>query len=194
MAVKDTVAAYNKPKRRALRRQNFSETHITRNIQAQQLATVKEEPEKPRTPSPAPPKSDNGKDVEKELDVGPRDSASTSSATIDVSAQPSIPSADLAQAYPDPEEITAETLDAHMYTKHDPPLDMLIRTSAVERLSDFMLWQAHEKTAIYFLECLWPEFDLWQFLPILVEWQWMRRKEAEKEALEGRGRPRSKQL
>jgi ditrans,polycis-polyprenyl diphosphate synthase len=39
-----------------------------------------------------------------------------------------------------------------------------------------MMWQCHEHTSIVFLECLWPEFDLWQFLPVLVEWQWKQRK------------------
>lgn len=76
--------------------------------------------------------------------------------------------------YPDPEAITPETIASHLYTAGNPPLDLLVRTSGVERLSDFMLWQCHENTDIVFLECLWPEFDLWNFLPVLVEWQWRR--------------------
>jgi Putative undecaprenyl diphosphate synthase len=80
--------------------------------------------------------------------------------------------------YPDPETITEETLSANMYTGLDtPPLDILIRTSGVERLSDFMLWQSHQDTEVVFLKCLWPELDLWQFFPVLLEWQWRRRKE-----------------
>lgn len=78
--------------------------------------------------------------------------------------------------YPDPETITAQTLTDHMFTEGNPPLDLLIRTSGVQRLSDFMLWQCHENTEVVFLDCLWPEFDLWQFLPVLVEWQWRQRK------------------
>jgi hypothetical protein len=27
-----------------------------------------------------------------------------------------------------------------------------------------------------FLSCLWPEFDLWHFLPVLLEWQWKQRQ------------------
>jgi ditrans,polycis-polyprenyl diphosphate synthase len=81
-----------------------------------------------------------------------------------------------APSYPDPETVTAETLNEHMLTAGAPPLDLLIRTSGVERLSDFMLWQCHENTSIVFLKCLWPEFDLWQFLPVLVEWQWQKKK------------------
>jgi ditrans,polycis-polyprenyl diphosphate synthase len=71
------------------------------------------------------------------------------------------------------ETITPQTLTDHMFTKGNPPIDILIRTSGVERLSDFMLWQCHESTELVFLEVLWPEFDLWQFLPVI--WQWQRR-------------------
>lgn len=81
-----------------------------------------------------------------------------------------------APTYPDAETITSSVLDAHMFTAGLPPLDLLVRTSGVERLSDFMLWQCHEKTEIVFLSCLWPDFDLWDFLPVLVEWQWKQRR------------------
>jgi len=78
----------------------------------------------------------------------------------------------------DPETITTETLTAHTFTgSSTPPLDLLIRTSGVERLSDFMLWQCHQDTDIRFIACMWPEFDLWQFIPVLLEWQWRRTKE-----------------
>lgn len=81
-----------------------------------------------------------------------------------------------ATSYLDPETISVETLNNNMLTAGAPPLDLLVRTSGVERLSDFMLWQSHENTSIVFLKCLWPEFDLWQFLPVLVEWQWQKKK------------------
>lgn len=79
--------------------------------------------------------------------------------------------------YKNPEDINSATISSHLFTASDPPLDLLIRTSGVERLSDFMLWQCHEDTRIVFLHVLWPEFDLWQFLPVLWEWQWRGRKE-----------------
>jgi len=87
--------------------------------------------------------------------------------------------------YPDPETITAQTLDERMLTAGAPPVDLLVRTSGVERLSDFMLWQCHENTSIVFLKCLWPEFDLWQFLPVLVEWQWQKKKIQEQQRTRG---------
>ena len=88
----------------------------------------------------------------------------------------SLPTQEESGIYPDPETITEKILDDHMFTAGLPPLELLVRTSGVERLSDFMLWQCHQDTEIVFLKCLWPEFDLWTFLPVLVEWQWRRRK------------------
>lgn len=88
----------------------------------------------------------------------------------------SLPTQEESGIYPDPEAITEKILDDHMFTAGLPPLELLVRTSGVERLSDFMLWQCHQDTELVFLKCLWPEFDLWTFLPVLVEWQWRKRK------------------
>jgi ditrans,polycis-polyprenyl diphosphate synthase len=81
---------------------------------------------------------------------------------------------------PNPENITIETLEKHMYTADDPPLDIFVRTSGVERFSDFMLWQINPETHITFLNCLWPELDLKHFIWILLEWQW-RAKQRERD-------------
>jgi len=43
-------------------------------------------------------------------------------------------------------------------------------------MSDFMLWQAHQDTDIEFVDCMWPEFDIWHFLPILLNWGLKRKK------------------
>ncbi|KAI5302818.1 cis-prenyltransferase [Ascosphaera pollenicola] len=75
-----------------------------------------------------------------------------------------------------PEMITSRTLNDHMITAGCPPVDLLVRTSGVERLSDFLLWQVHQHTEIVFLDVLWPNFDLWTFLPVLWQWQWRIRK------------------
>ena len=39
-----------------------------------------------------------------------------------------------------------------------PGVDLLIRTSGEQRLSDFMLWEA-AYAELYFVETLWPDFD-----------------------------------
>lgn len=108
---------------------------------------------------------------------GESNHSSSTSTAIDPAEKESIRAGEAGgPAFLDPENITAETLNSHMLTAGAPPLDLLIRTSGVERLSDFMLWQCHQDTSIVFLQCLWPEFDLWQFLPVLVEWQWQQKK------------------
>ncbi|CAZ82144.1 unnamed protein product [Tuber melanosporum] len=76
----------------------------------------------------------------------------------------------------DIESITEKTITQHMFTSDCPPLDLLVRTSGVERLSDFMMWQCHQDTDIVFSDCLWPQFDIWKFLPILINWGVKRRK------------------
>jgi ditrans,polycis-polyprenyl diphosphate synthase len=39
------------------------------------------------------------------------------------------------------EEIDEGVIERNLYTKDCPPPDLLIRTSGVKRLSDFLLWQ-----------------------------------------------------
>ncbi|KAK0634933.1 Decaprenyl diphosphate synthase-like protein [Bombardia bombarda] len=148
----------------------FSQSRIAQKIQAKQgnktesLSSVRE-----ASPPPPSPRSDDP------------DGSVSSSATLyqEDSPKSGTPTPQVT-IYPNAENITAETIDSHMYTAGCPPLDLYIRTSGVERLSDFMLWQCHQDTQIFFLKCLWPEFGLWDFLPVLVEWQW-RQKQKERE-------------
>ncbi|KEQ55286.1 isoprenyl transferase [Sphingobium chlorophenolicum] len=56
------------------------------------------------------------------------------------------------------EEIGIEHVDAALYTADLPPLDLMIRTSGEQRLSNFMLWQA-AYAELYFTDMLWPDFD-----------------------------------
>jgi hypothetical protein len=82
------------------------------------------------------------------------------------------------QKYRDVETINENSLTAHTYTgSRLPAVDILVRTSGVERLSDFLLWQCHERTDIIFVKSMWPEFGLRQFIPIILEWQWRQKKE-----------------
>lgn len=166
----------------------FSESHIVRNIRAQSISIANEEPDSQkssREPSPG-----NAPDSTNASDFGTGSTTLQTSSAFEHEPKTSDAPRDPSPTYPDPETITSETLTDHMFTAGMPPLDLMIRTSGVERLSDFMLWQSHQNTEIHFLDCLWPEFDLWQFLPVLVEWQWRRRKLAESD----RGRKRVKLL
>lgn len=58
----------------------------------------------------------------------------------------------------DPMAIDAETIDAELETHDLPPLDLLIRTSGEQRLSNFLLWQA-AYAELLFVDTLWPDFD-----------------------------------
>lgn len=60
-------------------------------------------------------------------------------------------------------EIAPEAIDEAMFddalTTHGlPPLDLLIRTSGEQRLSNFLLWQA-AYAELLFVDTLWPDFD-----------------------------------
>ncbi|SLM39273.1 undecaprenyl diphosphate synthase [Lasallia pustulata] len=184
-AIRNTVIDYSKPLLPPPR--PFSEAHISHNIRNQHLATAAARL-RARSPSSA-----GTSDTE--------DSASTST-TLHPDSPPQNPSPNYTDEkhvvgnYPDPESITPQVLDDHMFTAGTPPLDLLVRTSGVERLSDFMLWQCHQNTEIVFLKCLWPEFDLWTFLPVLVEWQWRRTKveETGKAMMSGSGRRKAKKM
>ncbi len=55
-------------------------------------------------------------------------------------------------------DIGVAEIDACLDTADLPPLDLLIRTSGEQRLSNFMLWQA-AYAELYFTDMLWPDFD-----------------------------------
>lgn len=54
-------------------------------------------------------------------------------------------------------EITCDMIEAHLDTAGIPDPDLLIRTSAEQRLSNFLLWQL-SYSEFYFPEVLWPDF------------------------------------
>ena len=56
------------------------------------------------------------------------------------------------------EPLTSEHLAAHLYLPDLPPVDVLVRTSGEQRISNFLLWQITGCT-VYFTERTWPEFD-----------------------------------
>jgi undecaprenyl diphosphate synthase len=50
-----------------------------------------------------------------------------------------------------------------------PEVDLLIRTGGEKRLSDFMLWEC-AYAELYFVDCLWPDFDERAFDEALQEY------------------------
>ena len=189
-AIRDTVVDYSQPIKSANSgsgnsRTPFSESHIALNIQAQSQGTKTLDSSDEESTSESSTQGDTTKPKPDPTNtVYENGSSFSSSSTLHLSehhngksSPPSTsPLTTLEETknkalFISPETITRQTLTDHMFTKGNPPLDMLIRTSGVERLSDFMLWQCHENTEIVFLNVMWPEFDLWSFLPVLLGWQ-----------------------
>ncbi|GAC74549.1 cis-prenyltransferase [Moesziomyces antarcticus T-34] len=67
--------------------------------------------------------------------------------------------------------VSPEELGEGMQLAHSPPLDILVRTSGVSRLSDFMLWQCTQHTHLHFVDKFWPQFGLADMVPIILDWQ-----------------------
>jgi undecaprenyl diphosphate synthase len=57
-----------------------------------------------------------------------------------------------------PGEVDEAMVEAALDTAGLPPLDLLIRTSGEQRLSNFLLWQA-AYAELLFVDTLWPDFD-----------------------------------
>ena len=55
-------------------------------------------------------------------------------------------------------DIDEQKIEAALDTHDLPPLDLLIRTSGEQRLSNFLLWQA-AYAELLFVDTLWPDFD-----------------------------------
>lgn len=62
-----------------------------------------------------------------------------------------------------------------MWTGGLPPVDLIIRTSGEQRVSNFMLWQCAYAELI-FTETLWPDFRGRQFLECLSDYQTRERR------------------
>jgi len=72
-------------------------------------------------------------------------------------------------------EVTPETISAELDTAALPPLDLLIRTSGEERLSNFLLWQA-AYAELWFTEVLWPDFTVAHLEAALAEFAGRERR------------------
>ncbi|MGN8000043.1 polyprenyl diphosphate synthase [Sphingomonas sp. 22176] len=58
----------------------------------------------------------------------------------------------------DPAAIDEARFESELETAGLPPLDLMIRTSGEQRLSNFLLWQA-AYAELLFVDTLWPDFD-----------------------------------
>ncbi len=56
-----------------------------------------------------------------------------------------------------PDQISEETVSAHLYTAGIPDPDLVIRTGGDMRISNFLVWQA-AYAELYFTDSYWPDF------------------------------------
>jgi short-chain Z-isoprenyl diphosphate synthase len=62
--------------------------------------------------------------------------------------------------------LDVEHIAEHLYTRGQPDLDLIIRTSGEQRLGGFLLWQS-AGAEFYFCDALWPDFRRVDFLRAL---------------------------
>ena len=62
------------------------------------------------------------------------------------------------------------TLQKYLYTADQPLLDLVVRTSGEQRLSNFMLWQV-SYAELYFPKIYWPAFGKKDLAQALLEYQ-----------------------
>jgi len=60
------------------------------------------------------------------------------------------------------DDIDEENFGFYLYTKNQPEVDLLIRTSGEQRISNFLLWQI-SYAELYFTPKYWPEFTVQEF-------------------------------
>ena len=71
--------------------------------------------------------------------------------------------------------IDEDTVSRHLYTRHLPDPDLVVRTSGEMRLSNFLLWQL-AYAEIYVTPTLWPDFRGLHLLEGIAEYQKRERR------------------
>lgn len=67
------------------------------------------------------------------------------------------------------DDITPDIIRSNLYNPELPDIDLLIRTSGEQRISNFMLWQS-AYAEFYFTDVLWPDFSEADFDRALEEY------------------------
>ncbi|NNK82691.1 MAG: isoprenyl transferase [Flavobacteriaceae bacterium] len=73
------------------------------------------------------------------------------------------------------EKIDESVINEHLYTQNLPDVDLLIRTSGEQRISNFLLWQI-AYAELYFTNVLWPDFTKEDLYQAIVNYQKRERR------------------
>jgi len=74
-----------------------------------------------------------------------------------------------------PGKVDQSTINEHLYSHYLPPVDLLIRTSGEERISNFLLWHI-AYAELYFTKTLWPDFTKENLLEALINFNKRERR------------------
>ena len=74
-----------------------------------------------------------------------------------------------------PDQIDEARVGRALATDPLPDPELLVRTSGELRLSNFLLWQC-AYTEFVFSDVLWPDFDRWDLVSAIVEYQGRKRR------------------
>jgi len=69
-----------------------------------------------------------------------------------------------------PENIDESLINSHLYTQNLPDVDLLIRTSGEQRISNFLLWQI-AYAELYFTDILWPDYTKDNLFEAILNYQ-----------------------
>ena len=68
------------------------------------------------------------------------------------------------------ENVDQSIINKHLYTRNLPDVDLLIRTSGEQRVSNFLLWQI-AYAELYFTKVFWPDFGKKDLQKALLNYQ-----------------------
>ncbi|WP_347922967.1 isoprenyl transferase [Pontimicrobium sp. SW4] len=74
-----------------------------------------------------------------------------------------------------PEKIDESVINEHLYTQNLPDVDLLIRTSGEQRISNFLLWQI-AYAELYFTNVFWPDFTKQHLYEAIINYQQRERR------------------
>lgn len=74
-----------------------------------------------------------------------------------------------------PDNIDESIINEHLYTHNLPDVDLLIRTSGEQRISNFLLWQI-AYAELFFTNVLWPDFKKKHLYEAIIEYQKRERR------------------
>jgi undecaprenyl diphosphate synthase len=73
------------------------------------------------------------------------------------------------------DQMTPELIATHLYAPDVPPVDLIIRTSGEQRLSNFMLWEG-AYSELMFSATPWPDFSKAELRQLLDEYSQRQRR------------------